>query len=60
MARSRYRGPARSRDGDPGRRSAAGSMRSVLGALVSPRTWLAVIHLMAGLVIGMVAVHGAW
>ena len=30
-------------------------LRSVLGALVSPRTWLAVIHLLAGLVIGFVA-----
>jgi signal transduction histidine kinase len=27
----------------------------VLGALVSPRTWLAVIHLLAGLVIGIVS-----
>ncbi len=27
----------------------------MLGALVSPRTWLAVIHLLAGLVIGMVS-----
>ncbi len=32
-----------------------GGARSVLGALVSPRTWLAVIHLLAGLVIGLVA-----
>jgi len=32
-----------------------GGLRSVLGALVSPRTWLAVIHLLAGLVIGLVA-----
>jgi signal transduction histidine kinase len=32
-----------------------GGLRSVLGALVSPRTWLAVIHLLAGLVIGMVS-----
>jgi hypothetical protein len=27
----------------------------VLGALVSPRTWLAVIHLLAGLVIGIIS-----
>src|SRR6516164_9266027 len=32
-----------------------GALRSVLGALVSPRTWLAVIHLLAGLVIGLVS-----
>jgi signal transduction histidine kinase len=32
-----------------------GGPQSVLGALVSPRTWLAVIHLLAGLVIGLVA-----
>src|SRR5436190_13785784 len=32
-----------------------GGLRSVLGALVSPRTWLAVIHLLAGLVIGIVS-----
>jgi signal transduction histidine kinase len=32
-----------------------GGARSVLGALVSPRTWLAVIHLLAGLVIGIVS-----
>ena len=32
-----------------------GGLRSVLGALVSPRTWLAVIHLLAGLVIGLVS-----
>ncbi|HEX7266728.1 MAG TPA: hypothetical protein VF256_04810, partial [Streptosporangiaceae bacterium] len=31
-----------------------GGPQSVLGALVSPRTWLAVIHLLAGLVIGIV------
>ena len=32
-----------------------GGARSVLGALLSPRTWLAVIHLLAGLVIGIVS-----
>jgi signal transduction histidine kinase len=32
-----------------------GGARSVPGALVSPRTWLAVIHLLAGLVIGIVS-----
>ena len=32
-----------------------GGLRSMLGALVSPRTWLAVIHLLAGLVIGLVS-----
>jgi signal transduction histidine kinase len=32
-----------------------GGLRPVLGALVSPRTWLAVIHLLAGLVIGLVS-----
>jgi signal transduction histidine kinase len=32
-----------------------GGPRSVLAALVSPRTWLAVIHLLAGLVIGIVS-----
>jgi len=32
-----------------------GGARSVLGAMVSPRTWLAVIHLLAGLVIGIVS-----
>src|SRR5262245_10376627 len=37
-----------------GRRS-PGGLLSVLGALVSPRTWLAVIHLLAGLVIGLVS-----
>src|SRR5262245_43767820 len=37
-----------------GRRS-PGGLASVLGALVSPRTWLAVIHLLAGLVIGIVS-----
>ena len=36
-------------------RASPGGLRSVLGALVSPRTWLAVIHLLAGLVIGLVA-----
>ncbi|HEY1347388.1 MAG TPA: sensor domain-containing protein, partial [Streptosporangiaceae bacterium] len=36
-------------------RPSPGGPRSVLGALVSPRTWLAVIHLLAGLVIGLVA-----
>ena len=36
-------------------RASPGGLRSVLGALVSPRTWLAVIHLLAGLVIGIVA-----
>ncbi len=35
-------------------RASPGALRSVLGALVSPRTWLAVIHLLAGLVIGIV------
>jgi signal transduction histidine kinase len=34
---------------------AAAGAGSALAALVSPRTWLAVIHLMAGLVIGIVA-----
>src|SRR5262245_25873073 len=37
-----------------GRRS-PGGLLSVLGALVSPRTWLAVIHLLVGLVIGLVS-----
>src|SRR5215472_18144244 len=37
-----------------GRRS-PGGLAAVLGALVSPRTWLAVIHLLAGLVIGIVS-----
>ena len=37
-----------------GRSSPAGPL-SVFGALVSPRTWLAVIHLLAGLVIGIVS-----
>src|SRR5262249_55345041 len=37
-----------------GRRS-PGGLLSVLGALVSPRTWLAVIHLLAGLVIGLIS-----
>jgi len=37
-----------------GRSSPAGPL-SVFGALVSPRTWLAVIHLLAGLVIGLVS-----
>jgi signal transduction histidine kinase len=32
-----------------------GGLRPVLGALVSPRTWLAVTHLLAGLVIGLVS-----
>ena len=32
-----------------------GGLRPVPGALVSPRTWLAVIHLLVGLVIGLVA-----
>jgi signal transduction histidine kinase len=32
-----------------------GGARLVLGALVSPRTWLAVIHLLAGLVIGIIS-----
>src|SRR5215467_4141423 len=36
-------------------RASSGGARSVLGALVSPRTWLAVIHLLAGLVLGLVA-----
>jgi signal transduction histidine kinase len=36
-------------------RASPGGLRPVLGALVSPRTWLAVIHLLAGLVIGLVA-----
>ena len=36
-------------------RASPGGLASVLGALVSPRTWLAVIHLLAGLVIGIVA-----
>src|SRR5215470_7886926 len=36
-------------------RPSPGGPWSVLGALVSPRTWLAVIHLLAGLVIGLVA-----
>ena len=36
-------------------RSSPGGPLSVLGALVSPRTWLAVIHLLAGLVIGFVS-----
>jgi hypothetical protein len=35
-------------------RSSPGGPLAVLGALVSPRTWLAVIHLLAGLVIGFV------
>src|SRR5262249_16379616 len=37
-----------------GRRS-PGGLLSVLGALVSPRTWLAVIHLLAGLVVGLIS-----
>src|SRR5689334_408935 len=37
-----------------GARPSPGGPLSVLGALVSPRTWLAVIHLLAGLVIGLV------
>ena len=32
-----------------------GGLRSMLGALVSPRTWLAVIHLLVGLVIGIIS-----
>jgi signal transduction histidine kinase len=32
-----------------------GGLRPVLGAVVSPRTWLAFIHLLAGLVIGLVS-----
>jgi signal transduction histidine kinase len=36
-------------------RASPGGLLPVLGALVSPRTWLAVIHLLAGLVIGIVA-----
>jgi signal transduction histidine kinase len=36
-------------------RASPGGRASVLGALVSPRTWLAVIHLLAGLAIGIVA-----
>src|SRR5215831_7130382 len=32
-----------------------GGLASVLGALVSPRTWLAIIHLLAGLVVGIVS-----
>jgi signal transduction histidine kinase len=36
-------------------RASPGGLASVLGALVSPRTWLAVIHLLAGLAIGIVA-----
>ena len=36
-------------------RSSPGGPLAVLGALVSPRTWLAVIHLLAGLVIGFVS-----
>src|SRR5215831_7037272 len=32
-----------------------GGLRFVLGALVSPRTWLAVIHLLVGLVIGLIS-----
>ena len=38
-----------------GRDSSPGGLPSALGALVSPRTWLAVIHLLAGQVIGLVA-----
>ena len=38
-----------------GRASAGGGLPSALVALVSPRTWLAVIHLLAGLVIGLVS-----
>jgi len=38
-----------------GRDSSPGGLPSALGARVSPRTWLAVIHLLAGLVIGLVA-----
>jgi signal transduction histidine kinase len=36
-------------------RAPTGGLPSALVALVSPRTWLAVIHLLAGLVIGIVA-----
>ncbi|HUL26172.1 MAG TPA: sensor domain-containing protein [Streptosporangiaceae bacterium] len=36
-------------------RASPGGLPSALGALVSPRTWLAVIHLLAGLVIGLVS-----
>src|SRR5215831_20199245 len=36
-------------------RPSPGGPRSVLGALVSPRTWLAFIHLLAVVVIGLVA-----
>jgi len=36
-------------------RPSPGALRPVLGALVSPRTWLAIIHLLVGLVIGLVA-----
>ena len=36
-------------------RPSPGGPRSVLGALVSPRTWLAVIHLLVGLVIGIIS-----
>jgi len=35
-------------------RASTGGLASALGALVSPRTWLAIIHLLAGLVIGIV------
>ena len=43
-ARSRHRAPA-----PPGR---ARRLAAVLGALVSARTWLAVIHLLAGFFLG--------
>jgi signal transduction histidine kinase len=36
-------------------RASPGGLPSAVGAVVSPRTWLAVIHLLAGLVIGFVA-----
>jgi hypothetical protein len=36
-------------------RASPGGLPAAVGALVSPRTWLAVIHLLAGLVIGFVA-----
>jgi signal transduction histidine kinase len=36
-------------------RASPGGLPSALAALVSPRTWLAVIHLLVGLVIGLVS-----
>ena len=38
-----------------GRASPGGDLPSALVAVVSPQTWLAVIHLLAGLVIGLVS-----